>query len=208
MAKVCGIVLAAGLSSRLGQPKQLLPFGDTTLLGWVVRSAETSSLDRVVVVIGNAAEQVRVATPTRRAEVVCNDAYASGSASSLQTGLDAAGDCDAVLLVLGDVPGVSATMIDAVRRDWERHRPFALVTSYRGEVAHPLMFSSDAFSALRSGHGDKPVWKLLDRHPDRVRQIGFDLPVPVDVNTWDDYHAAAAHLRPGGRHRPGVGLSC
>ena len=187
---VCGIVLGAGASRRLGRPKQTLPLGDTTLLGWVVRDVEASSLDQVIVVVGPVADGF----VPRRAEVASNASYATGCASSLLAGLDAAGECDAVMLLLGDMPGVDATVIDAVRADWERHRPWAAVTDYRGEPGHPFVFSADALSTLRGLHGDKAVWKILDAQPERVRRVPVDRPLPADVDTWDDYEAVCATL--------------
>ncbi|HTJ75838.1 MAG TPA: nucleotidyltransferase family protein [Acidimicrobiales bacterium] len=193
MAVVAGIVLGAGSSRRLGRPKQTLPFGDTTLLGWVVRDVEASSLDRVIVVVGGAEDEARAGLPPlTRAEVVSNSAYASGCASSLLAGLDTAGDCDAVMLLLGDMPGVDAGVIDTVRTDWEANRPWAAVTDYRGQAGHPFVFSADAFATLRGLHGDKAVWKILDGQPDRVPRIAVDRPLPVDVDTWDDYVLVAS----------------
>ena len=107
MAVVVGVILGAGSSRRLGQPKQALPLGDTTLLGWVVREAEASSLDRVVVV-------ARDGVATGRATVALPDAGDGTCSSSLRSGLAAAGPCDAVLLLVGDMPGVDASVIDAV----------------------------------------------------------------------------------------------
>lgn len=199
MAKVVGIVLGAGASRRLGRPKQTLPFGDTTLLGRVVRDAEASSLDRVVLVVGGAAEDALAAIAPGRAEPVRNDAYGTGCASSLLAGLDAVGAADAVMLLLGDMPGVDAGVIDRVRADWERHRPWASVAEYRGVPGHPLVFSSGAFPRLRALHGDKAVWRILDAEPQRFRRVPVDRPLPPDVDTWDDYRAAldAAGLAPG-----------
>lgn len=187
MASVCGIVLGAGSSRRLGRPKQTLALGDTTLLGWVVRDVEASSLDRVIVVVGGAAEEARAGLLPGRAEVVSNASYASGCASSLLAGLDAAGDCDAAMLLLGDMPGVDKVVIDAARAGWERHRPWAAVTGYRGRPGHPFVFSADAFATLRGLHGDKAVWKVLDDQGDRVRRIEVDRTLPLDVDTWEDY---------------------
>jgi len=185
--RVCGVVLGAGSSRRLGRPKQTLPLGDTTLLGWVVRDVEASSLDQVIVVVGGSEDEARAGLRLGRAEVVSNAAYASGCASSLLAGMDTAGDCDALMLLLGDMPGVDAGVIDAVRADWERERPWASVTDYQGRPGHPFVFSAAAFPVLRGLHGDKAVWKILDAQPERVRRVGVDKPLPADVDTWDDY---------------------
>lgn len=194
MAVVAGIVLGAGASRRLGRPKQTLPFGDTTLLGFVLRDVEASSLDRVVLVVGTGAEQALAGLMPARAEIVRNEAYGKGCASSLLAGLDAAGPCDAVMLLLGDMPGVDATVIDAVRADWEAQRPWAAVTEYQGEPGHPFVFSAAAFPTLRGLHGDKAVWRIVDVQPELVRRVRVDRPLPQDVDTWEDYQAALARL--------------
>lgn len=194
MPTVAGIVLGAGGSRRLGRPKQTLALGDTTLLGWVVSSAEASSLDRVVVVLGGAAEEARAALVTTRAELVSNESYSSGCASSLLAGLDATGDCDAAMLILGDMPGVDTSVIDVVRADWEQHRPAMAVTSYRGTLGHPFVFSAEMFPDLAHLHGDKAVWKLIEAEPGRAHHVAVDCPLPRDVDTWDDYLAVCQEL--------------
>lgn len=194
MSSVCGIVLGAGASKRLGRPKQTLPLGDTTLLGWVLRSVEASTLERVVVVLGGAADETRAALVPTRAELVSNQAYATGCASSLLAGLDAAAHCDAAMLVLGDMPGVDASLIDQVRHDWEEHRPAMAVTSYRGQLGHPLVIAAEAFGDLAGLRGDKAVWKLLEADPARARRVAVDRPLPLDVDTWDDYASVRQQL--------------
>jgi molybdenum cofactor cytidylyltransferase len=198
MARVVGIVMGAGASRRLGRPKQSLPLGDTTLLGWVLRDVEASRLDDVVLVLGGAAGAARAAVEPVRARVVLNDAYGEGCASSLLAGLDAAGDADAVVLVLGDMPGVGPAVIDAVRDTWETRRPWAAIADWRGVAGHPMAFGADAFPDLRALHGDKAVWKLRDAHPERFLAVPIDAPVPMDVDTWDDYVAVSSRLGPAG----------
>jgi molybdenum cofactor cytidylyltransferase len=198
MAGIVGVVLGAGRSSRFGTPKQLLPFGDTTMLGQVVRNANASSLDRVVVVLGRASGELRGSVDFGRAVVVDNTAYGTGCASSLLAGMDAAGkDCEALVLLLGDQPGVRAEFVDAVLSEWRSSRPWASVTSYGGELGHPFVFAREAFEQLRRLHGDKAVWKLIEAYPQRVHRVEIESPLPPDVDTPEDYELALAHWRGG-----------
>jgi molybdenum cofactor cytidylyltransferase len=198
MAGVVGMVLGAGRSSRFGTPKQLLPFGDTTMLGQVIRNANASDLDRVVVVLGRASEELRASVDFGRAVVVENTAYGTGCASSLLAGMDAAGeDSEALVLLLGDQPGVRKEFIDRVLSEWRSSRPWAAVTSYGGGLGHPFVFAREAFEELRGLHGDKAVWKLIEACPDRVHRVEIEAPLPPDVDTPQDYELALAHWRSG-----------
>jgi len=198
MAGIVGVVLGAGRSSRFGGPKQLLPFGDTTMFGQVVRNANASDLDRVVVVLGRALEELRASVDFGRAVVVENTAYGTGCASSLLAGMDAAGeDCEALVLLLGDQPGVRTEFIDYVLSEWRSSRSWASVTSYGGELGHPFVFARGAFEDLRGLHGDKAVWKLIEAYPERVRRMEIEAPLPPDVDTPKDYELALAHWRSG-----------
>ncbi len=185
--EIVGLVMAAGESTRFGSPKQLLPFGDTTLLGHVVRNVAASRLDRVIVVLGRSADELKDAVDFGRAAVVDNRAYRSGCASSLLAGLDNAGQCDALMLVLGDQPGVGTAVIDDVCNDWREHQPWVAVTSYRGELGHPFVFARSAFEDLRGLHGDKAIWKLIEAYPERVRRVEMDIELPPDIDTPEDY---------------------
>ncbi|MGN6168154.1 MAG: nucleotidyltransferase family protein [Solirubrobacteraceae bacterium] len=197
-----GIVLGAGSSSRLGRPKQTLPLGDTTVLGWIMRDAEASSLERVVLVVGAAAEQALAGLTLRRADVVHNDSYGSGCASSLLAGLNAAGSCESIMLLLGDMPGVDAAVIDTTRAAFERERPWGAVTRYQDGFGHPFLFVAGAFPALRALHGDKAVWKLLERQPHRVAKLAVGRHRPRDIDTWDDYYDVAAAVGRGASVAP------
>ena len=93
------------------------------------------------------------------------------------------------------MPGVDAEVIDSVRADWERHRPWAATTSYEGDVlGHPFVFSAGAFADLRALHGDKAVWKIVDGNPDRVCRVAIARELPRDVDTWEDYEGAQQRL--------------
>jgi molybdenum cofactor cytidylyltransferase len=193
--EVVGVLLGAGSSRRLGRPKQTLPLGDTTVLGWTLRDTEKSALDRVCVVLGGAADAAARAIQPSRANVVYNAEYGSGCASSLLAGVDHAGECAAIMMLLGDMPGVDAAVIDTVLAAWRADPSWAAVTAYDDGLGHPFVFSADAFPALRALHGDKAVWKLVDAEPeDRVRRVRVEEPRPLDIDTWDDYEAVSRRL--------------
>jgi molybdenum cofactor cytidylyltransferase len=194
MGEVVGVVLAAGTSTRMGQPKQLLELGSSTVLGRSVAAAAASTLDRVVVVVPRAAPEVAERLAPGRAEVVAVDAGVDagqrGCSTSLHTGLALVDDhdVDALVLLLGDMPTLPTEVIDNVAADWQDRPTWAAVTSYRDGIGHPFVFSAGAFASLRALHGDKAVWKIVERESaDRVRRIPVDAPRPPDLDTWDDY---------------------
>lgn len=197
---VSGLVLAAGASTRLGQPKQLLPFGATTLLGRVIAEARAAALDEVVVVLGGAAAEVRRRVDLAGAKVVENPEFGQGCAASYRTGLAAADPrAEAVAVLLGDQPGVDRTVIDTVVGAWRRTRDRIMLVAYRGQEGHPLVFAHALFDQLVALHGDKAAWKIVDAHRDWIRSVPVDRPPPGDVNTWQEYEAV---VRDAGGARP------
>ena len=188
---VTGLVLAAGGSSRLGQPKQLLPYRGATLLGAVLDTARACPFDQLVVALGGAAAEVRGAVDLDPADVVVNDAYGAGCSSSIAAALTALDPrCDVLVLLLGDQPGVAPGTVRALL-DGRTDAPLA-VCRYDDGRGHPFAFGRAVFGDLAELHGDKAVWKLLDRRPADVAEVPVAGPVPLDVDTWEDYRAVLA----------------
>jgi molybdenum cofactor cytidylyltransferase len=193
---VSGLVLAAGGSSRLGRPKQLLPYGRTTLLDSVMATARACRFDQLVVALGGAADEVSEAVDLRGVEVVVNDAYGSGCSSSIAVAVGALdARCEVLVLLLGDQPGVRAATVRALLAG-RGSAPLA-VCRYDDGRGHPFAFDRSVFDDLVELHGDKAVWKLLERRPDEVTEVAVSGPVPLDVDTWEDYEAVLA----AGGHR-------
>jgi molybdenum cofactor cytidylyltransferase len=192
---ISGLVLGAGASSRFGQPKQLLPFRGTTLLGWVIDQAERATgLDEVVVVLGRAADEIREKVDFGDAKVVENPVFGSGCASSYRAGIEALDPrSDAIMIILGDQPGVDPETVDRVASEWRRGDGQIALASYRGRKGHPMLFARPLFDKLVGLHGDKAAWKLVDANPDLVRVIPFDLPFPEDIDTAEDFQRVAQH---------------
>ena len=190
---VAGLVLGAGGSRRLGRPKQLLPYRDGTLLGHVVGVARGCRFDQLVVAIGGAADEVRATVDLDGAQVVVNDGYGAGCSSSIAAALGILDPrCEVLVLMLGDQPGVTAAAVEALLAG-RRGAPLA-ACRYDDGLGHPIAFARGAFAELAGLHGDKGVWRLLDRHADEVAEVPVAGRIPLDVDTREDYEAVLASV--------------
>jgi molybdenum cofactor cytidylyltransferase len=196
---ISGLILAAGTSSRMGQPKQLLPFRGTILLDWVMAQAESASaLDEVIVVLGRAADEIRPRLRNTRAKVIINPVFTEGCSGSYKAGMATIDPrAEAVMVLLGDQPGVNSAVIDQVAQDWRTQGGRIALTAYRGRRGHPMVFAHELFDQLRQLSGDKAAWKILDAHPDWVRDVAVDHAFPEDIDTRQDYETL---LRAGAAH--------
>jgi molybdenum cofactor cytidylyltransferase len=189
---VTGLVLAAGGSSRLGRPKQLLQYGERTLLEHVVATAcGACPFDQLVVALGGGADEVRAAVDLNGADVVVNESYGTGCSSSIVASLEVVDPaCEVLVLMLGDQPGVTGQSVVSLLRGI-RSAPLA-VCRYEDGRGHPFAFGRQVFGELAQLHGDKGVWRLLDRHGADVVEVPVPGRVPPDVDTWADYEAVLA----------------
>ncbi len=198
---ITGLVLGAGASSRFGQPKQLSPFRGGTLLGWVISQAEKASgLDEVIVVLGRAADEIRERVSFGNARVVVNPVFGEGCASSYRAGIGALDPvCEAIMIILGDQPGVDPDTIDRVADFWRQSDGQIVLASYQGRKGHPMIFAKPLFDKLVGLHGDKAAWKVVDANPSLVREVEFDRPFPEDINTPEDFERAKSdrHVEAG-----------
>lgn len=189
-AAITGLVLGAGSSSRLGQPKQLLDYRGRPLLEAAITNATASGLDEVIVAIGGAAPEVRERVEFGRATVVENVAYTTGCSSSIVAALDAVDpDAAGLVLLLGDQPGVTIETIDAMIDLLATGDAPLAVCRYDDGRGHPFGFGRAAFDALAGLQGDKAVWKLLESGRFPVTELVRPGDTPPDVDTWDDYRA-------------------
>ena len=188
---VTGLVLAAGGSSRLGEPKQLLPFRGRTLLDAALEVARSCDFDQILVTLGGALDEVRSTVDLTGVEVVENVAYGTGCSSSIVTALDRVDPrADGIVLLLGDQPGVTAGAVRALVPE-VAGQPLG-VCRYDDGRGHPMWLGRAVFDDLRTLHGDKGVWKLLESGRYPVREVAIAGPVPRDVDDRDDYLAMLA----------------
>lgn len=180
------LVLAAGSSRRLGRPKQLLPYRGGVLLDSALATARASGVGQVVLVLGGSAELVRHAVDTSGCTVVENPDHGQGCSSSIAAAIPSLHpETDVLVLLPGDQPGVTAESVRLLLAG-RGAAPLAVVR-YDDGVGHPFAFARSMFPALSAMHGDKAVWKLLEQRAADVLEVPVPGPIPLDVDTEEDY---------------------
>lgn len=190
-ARVSGVILAAGRSSRLGRPKQLLDLAGEPLLRHTVRNALGSRLDEVVVVLGAKAAEIDGAVGYLGQRTVVNPSYELGQSTSMRLGLESISDgADAILFLLGDQPGVRPSLIDALIARFDDSRSPIVQARYQGRPGNPVLIARSLAPELASVEGDEGARSIVARHRSDISFV--DLPnvsVPLDVDTDEDYEA-------------------
>jgi CTP:molybdopterin cytidylyltransferase MocA len=188
--KSAGLVLAAGASSRMGRPKQLLEVDGRPMLERVVAHACASRLDGVVVVLGANAEAILAAVDLGRARPVHNPDYATGLSSSLRAGLAVLGpEVGRAVVILGDQPAISAALLDDLLDRQAASGLPAAALSFGGLLHPPVVLARELWEGLKTLEGDVGCRALIRAQAERVATlpVATDDRHPVDVDTPDDY---------------------
>lgn len=187
---VAGIVLAAGGSSRFGSPKQLLPWGETTVLNRVVQTALQTCLSPVVVVLGANADMIEPQVP-EGCVVVRNDSWSLGQSSSLKIGLaNIPAEVDGVLVLLGDQPQVNPFFIDSiVQRGLESGK--ITIPYVNDRRANPVFFPKDTLGRLGEVTGDRGGRAIFSDFQVELLPWLDDL-MAMDIDTPEDYEKLRA----------------
>ncbi|MFR9749744.1 NTP transferase domain-containing protein [Nocardia sp. 004] len=186
-----GVVLAAGSSRRLGTPKQILPYRNTTILGATLDAVRSCAFDQLIVTLGGAAAAVRRKVDLTGLDVVMAEDFGSGCSASVRSALRAVDPrAEGIVLMLGDQPGLSVATVDRLLA--EGTSAPIMICRYRDGVGHPFWLSRTVFDELTRLPGDKAVWKIIDSGRIAVSRLDVDTPVPLDVDTWDDYERLCA----------------
>ncbi|MCP1336046.1 molybdopterin-binding/glycosyltransferase family 2 protein [Futiania mangrovi] len=172
--RIAALLLAAGQSRRMGAANKLLE--DIGGVPMVVRVADTlreSQVDTVIAVTGHEAERVSAALEGHVAASVQNPSYAEGLSTSLKAGLASLPpDVDAVLVALGDMPGLSARDIDRLIAAFNPVEGRAIVVpTYKGKRGNPVLWGRQLFSDMKSVSGDTGARHLIGEHADLVTEV-------------------------------------
>ena len=190
------IVLAAGDSSRMGRPKQTLPWEGVPLLRSQVEESGKTGARQVVVVLGNDAAEFRTVLPSRleRAELIVieNPDYERGKTTSVKAGIRAMhSPVDAVVPMAGDSPRPAALLDRLVEAHFAGRKPITYPW-FQGVEGHPGVFSMELRDELLEiEEASRGIRGVTERDPARVNRVEFDDPLAiVNLNTWDDYERA------------------
>jgi molybdenum cofactor cytidylyltransferase len=191
--RAAGILLAAGASTRMGKTKQLLPIDGSTLLERILSEALKSHLDRVVLVLGHQAEEIRKALgytlKHAKLVVVENIQYEQSISSSIIVGLSAIEEThDHVMILLGDMPHIDTALINLLLHQYLASRlPLGAVT-IKAKRSHPVIFNRSLYFELHKLRGDVGARALFRKYSDRVCLVEpeefYD---DRDIDTPEDY---------------------
>jgi molybdenum cofactor cytidylyltransferase len=195
---IAAVVLAAGMASRMGRQKLLLPVaGGRPLIRLSVERVLAAGLDDVVVVLGRDADAVGAALAGLPVRTVVNPRYAEGQSTSLRAGLDALPpETEAVVVALGDQPLPDHTLIGQLVSAFRASGRPIVVPRYRDGRGNPVLFAAGLFDELRAVTGDTGGRGVVASDPGRVAEVPVDRPMPPDVDTWADYQSIIGHATP------------
>ncbi|MBV8800833.1 MAG: molybdopterin-binding/glycosyltransferase family 2 protein [Alphaproteobacteria bacterium] len=190
--KIGGIVLGAGASSRMGANKLLVEIEGKPMIRRVVEAVQASSAHPVAVVTGNDAQHVRSALAGHAVQFVYNPDFAHGLSSSLKCGLRSLpDDCDGAVIVLGDMPDVSTSLIEKLIAAFDPAAGRAICVATRGgKRGNPVLFARRFFEEIEAIEGDVGARGLIGSYPELVHEVdaGSEAPL-IDIDTPEDLAA-------------------
>lgn len=199
MSVVASIVLAGGASTRMGMPKQLLQFGERSLIGHVVEVAIASVCNLIIVVLGASSDRIKPEVERLDVRVVENPHWAEGMSTSIRTGIKTLKainpEVEAVVLMLCDQPFVSTQIIDRLVASYRATGKSIIASEYAEISGVPALFSRALFSELTALSDDVGAKQVIKQHAQAV----FGVPFPegaIDIDTPKDYEAFQAQVAP------------
>jgi molybdenum cofactor cytidylyltransferase len=185
------LILAAGDSTRMGTPKQLLKWKNTTLLGHAIETAKKSNASKTCVVIGANHNLISTKTNNYQVEVLVNESWEKGLGSSIAFGvnhlLKSDTNFDAVLIMLADQPLIDSIYLNSMINQFEVGKQQIVATSYNNsKQGVPVLFDAIYFEELSQLNDDKGAKRILQKYSEKVLTINADNMVS-DIDTLEDY---------------------
>ena len=191
---IVAVVLSAGESSRMGSPKALLPISGVPFIEEIVRALKGTKIDRIIVVLGHHAEEIRKRIAHLPVTFVVNRDYAKGQLSSLIVAIRSLAaektteKIDGVLVHLVDHPFISPALVDHMIDRFYETKKLIVIPRCGGRRGHPVIFSSRLFPELLSAPLEKGAKIVVHAHRDETLEIETDFAgVTIDIDTPEEY---------------------
>ncbi len=186
--RIAAVVLAAGGSTRLGEPKQLVSLGCQPVLAHVLETVRDASVDERFVVLGHEILAVQQSVDSSGFQVIENPEYALGQSTSVVAAVGhMPEDIGAIIFVLGDQPLQSLTVIDRIANSWRADPAPIIQPEYQEGPGNPVLFDRKLFSSLLELTGDTGARPILKANRDMIRRVDCtDYNRPLDVDTRED----------------------
>lgn len=187
--RVAAIVLAAGMSRRMGTPKQLLRLAGKSLLEHTLNNVRGSGVDEIVLVLGASADEVRRQVATDGLHLVVNPDFQQGMGTSLRMGLAAvSASMQGALIVLADQPFVRSSTLDQMIAYREMHAPQILIPLYRGFRGNPVLLDRSVFPELMTLAGDIGCRAIFGSHTESIHKLAVDdIGILLDIDSAEDW---------------------
>jgi len=186
------IILAAGSSSRLGKPKQLLDFQTETFIKHTVKTALQTACKPIIVVNGFLQEELNLEMENLPVKVVHNPDWEQGICSSIRAGttalskIESSDQIDAVLILLCDQPLITAQHLNQLITQFYLDKRSIAATNYAAIQGVPAIFGKSLFPILQTLPGDRGAQWLFKEYQDQLTVVPFE-GAAIDVDTEDDY---------------------
>jgi molybdenum cofactor cytidylyltransferase len=189
---VAAVVLAAGMSRRMGTPKQLLRIGGKTILERTLKNVRAANVDELILVLGHAADEVQKTIATPGLKIVINPDYQQGMGTSLRRGL-AAVSAGAALIVLADQPWVSSETLNRLIKCHRERKPQIIIPTYKGFRGNPVLLDRSVFAEVQALNGDVGCRAIFGDHTEGILKLPVDDPgILLDIDSRDDFEKLTA----------------
>lgn len=190
---IYGLILAAGESKRMGRPKLLLPYGEKTVIETVLTVVKQSKLDQSCLVVRPEDKIISALARSLGLEMAINPEPARGMLSSIIVGLEKMPkEVEAVVLVLGDQPGISTSVIDLLIVGYRLKGKGLVLPVFQGKRGHPILFDLKYREEIKALNPEIGLKQLMQLHREDILEIPVNEPgIVADLDTPNDY---ALHL--------------
>lgn len=186
---IWAMILAAGESKRMGKPKLLLPYGEKTIIETIVETVVSSNVENTLVILGSSRKKIEEKIKNSPAKIVYNRDFRSGMLSSVQCGFKAVPEeTRAVLVVLGDQPKISTTVINKLIDAYKSTGKGIVLPVYKKERGHPVLIDVKYGGEVENLSPEVGLRGTVYNHPEDILEVDIETPsIFQDIDDESDY---------------------